>query len=52
MLHGGNMVAKRTWVVVGWCVEVVGGVAGVVVVDLLKKTRHKDVTLASPSTRT
>ena len=29
-LHWGDVVAKRTWVVVGRCVEVVGGVAGVV----------------------
>ena len=33
MLHGGDVVAKRTWVVIGWCVAVVGGVAGMVVVD-------------------
>ena len=33
MLHGGDIVAKWTWVVVGRFVEVVGGIAGVVVVD-------------------
>ena len=33
MLHWGDVVAKRTWVVVGRCVEVVGGIAGVVVVS-------------------
>ena len=33
MLHWGDVVVKQTWVVVGWCVEVVGGIAGVVVVD-------------------
>ena len=31
-LHGGDMVAKWMWVVIGRFVEVVGGVAGVVVV--------------------
>ena len=31
-LHWGNMVVKRTWVVVGQCVKVVVGVVGVVVV--------------------
>ena len=31
-LHRGDVVAKRTWVVVGRCVEVVVGVVGVVVV--------------------
>ena len=31
-LHWGDVVAKRTWVVVGRCVEVVGGVVGMVVV--------------------
>ena len=33
MLHGGDVVAKRMWVVIGRFVEVVGGIAGVVVVD-------------------
>ena len=33
MLHRGAVVAKQTWVVIGRFVEVVGGVAGVVVVD-------------------
>ena len=33
-LHRGDVVAKRTWVVVGRCVKVVGGVVGVVVVGL------------------
>ena len=33
ILHWGDVVAKRTWVVVGRCVEVVGGVAGMVVVS-------------------
>ena len=33
MLHGGDIVAKRMWVVVGQFVKVVGGIAGVVVVD-------------------
>ena len=32
MLHGGNMVEKWTWIVIGRHVEVVGGVIGVVVV--------------------
>ena len=32
ILHWGDMVAKQTWVVVGWCVEVVVGVVGMVVV--------------------
>ena len=32
VLHGGDMVVKRTWVVVGQCVEVMGGVVGMVVV--------------------
>ena len=31
-LHGGDVVVKRTWVVIGWCVKVVGGVIGMVVV--------------------
>ena len=31
-LHQGDVVAKRTWVVIGQCVEVVGGMVGVVVV--------------------
>ena len=31
-LHGVDVVAKRTWIVVGQCVEVVGDVIGVVVV--------------------
>ena len=31
-LHWGDVVAKQTWVVVGRCVEVVGGVVDVVVV--------------------
>ena len=31
-LHRGDVVAKRTWVVIRRCVEVVGGVVGVVVV--------------------
>ena len=31
-LHQGDVVAKQTWVVIGRCVEVVGGVVGVVVV--------------------
>ena len=31
-LHGVDVVAKRTWIVVGQCVEVVGDVVGVVVV--------------------
>ena len=31
-LHWGDVVAKRTWVGVGRCVEVVGGVVGMVVV--------------------
>ena len=31
-LHGVDVVAKQTWIVVGWCVEVVGDVVGVVVV--------------------
>ena len=31
-LHRGDVVAKRTWVVVGRCVEVVGGVVCMVVV--------------------
>ena len=31
-LHRGDVVAERTWVVVGRCVEVVGGMVGVVVV--------------------
>ena len=33
MLHGGDVVVKRMWVVVGRCVAVVGGVTGMVVVD-------------------
>ena len=32
-LHRGDVVAKRTWVVVGRCVEVVGGVVCMVVVE-------------------
>ena len=32
MLHQGDMVAEQMWVVIGRCVEVVGGVVGVVVV--------------------
>ena len=32
MLHQGDVVAKQTWVVVGQCVEVVGGTVCVVVV--------------------
>ena len=31
-LHQGDVVAKQMWVVVGRCVEVVGGVIGMVVV--------------------
>ena len=31
-LHGVDVVAKRTWIVIGRCVEVVGDVVGVVVV--------------------
>ena len=31
-LHGGNVVAKQTWVVIGQCVQVVGGILGMVVV--------------------
>ena len=31
-LHRGDVVAKQMWVVIGRCVEVVGGVVGMVVV--------------------
>ena len=31
-LHGVDVVAKQTWIVIGRCVEVVGDVVGVVVV--------------------
>ena len=31
-LHGVDVVAKQTWIVIGWCVKVVGDIVGVVVV--------------------
>ena len=50
MLHGSDVVARWMQVVVVCCVEVVGGVMGMVVA--LKKPRHNNVTLASCSTHT
>ena len=35
VLCGVDIVAKQTWVVTGLCVEVVGGIVGVVVVTML-----------------